>query len=284
MSAVMNDLPEGLGYLMNRLSKYPLLTKAEELELGVIIQGNRPGRKAAIHKLMTANIRLVITIARAYLRSDLDYCDVVQEGMIGLYKAATKFDPKRGLRFTTLATWWIKQAIRRGINDIADLIRLPVHVHEDLRVIRKAIRQHLMKYNHEPTLQEISQVSKLPVAKIEKLLCLQPALLVLDQESGDSDHTLLQMMTYEDASGVEERVHYQVMQQNLDRFLKRLQPNEAEVLRWRYGLYGEPETLDQIAQRLGVSKETVRNRQNRAERRLRKMYEFQSLKVFLEEV
>ncbi len=254
-------------YLVN-IGEVNLLKPAEEVELAKRIEA---GDKEARDHLINANLRLVVSVAKKYRGHGLPLDDLIEEGNIGLMRAVGKFDYRRGFKFSTYATWWIRQAIIRSIDEQSRIIRVPVHLSEEARQIKKAVNNLSAKLDHKPTVEEIAQELGWDVEKINRMN-LTPAMLQvksldapISQESEDSIGNLIP-----DDVDIAEHAENNVMHQYLVDLLGILDEREQQIIRLRFGLIdGKEYTLEQIGAELGITRERVRQLQAAALRKLR---------------
>ncbi len=295
---------------LKETSQVPLLTAEEERELAIRIQNGRKaqakveqargkralslqkklapiiedGIKAREH-LIKANMRLVISIARRFLGSGLPLLDLIQEGNLGLIRATEKFDPNRGFRFSTYATWWIRQSIGRAIAMQGRTIRLPVHVHEQVRYIYRKIYELQQEFGREPTLEEISQACGIEVQKVRWLIKVSWLPLSLDtplDEDENEDYALSRVIPDQNSPSPLQSTYHSMLREKLKEILETLPPREAQILRLRFGLEdGKPCTLEELGRRFGLSRERVRQLESSALRRLRQPINARLLKDFL---
>lgn len=242
---------------LNSLSTSTLLSADEEKHYGrLALAGDQAARKVMIE----SNLRLVVKIARRYLNRGLPLLDLVEEGNMGLIRGVEKFDPERGFRFSTYATWWIRQTIERAIMNQTRTIRLPIHIVKEMNVYLKAQRQLAQILDHDPTAEDIAEHLDKPVAKVEKMLKLNERVSSVDNAAGaSSDKPLLEAIANEDDLGPTEILQNDSMKANVAVWLQELADKQREVVCRRYGLLGyEIETLEQVAKELGVTRERVR--------------------------
>ncbi len=242
---------------LNSLSTSTLLSADEEKHYGrLALAGDQAARKVMIE----SNLRLVVKIARRYLNRGLPLLDLVEEGNLGLIRGVEKFDPERGFRFSTYATWWIRQTIERAIMNQTRTIRLPIHIVKEMNVYLKAQRQLSQILDHDPTAEDIAEHLDKPVAKVEKMLKLNERVASVDNAAGaSSDKPLLEAIANEDDLGPTEILQNDSMRANVAVWLQELADKQREVVCRRYGLLGyEIETLEQVARELGVTRERVR--------------------------
>jgi RNA polymerase primary sigma factor len=307
---VAADMDDGVGVYFKEVGYIPLLTKEEEVMLakrmgaGEVAKqrlygdGNgdlsaeerrelertiRDGQEAFDH-LVTANSRLVISIAKKYVGRGLSFLDLIQEGNVGLLRAARKFDYKRGHKFSTYATWWIRQAVTRAIADHGRTIRVPVHIGDQLNRLMRLARDLTQRFNRQPTTDELARYSGQPVQKIEQMLEYARIPVSLDKPVGeDGDSSLGDFIEDEDSEPPTDRVSQVLLRERLLESIETLPPREQRILRLRYGFQdGQMYTLAQIGQRLGITRERVRQLEAQALGRLRKPESLDDLKDYLD--
>jgi len=244
-----------------------ILTREEERELA---RRKDAGDEDAKKRLIEANLRLVMSITRAYTRADVPLLDLIQEGNLGLIRAVEKFDYRLGFKLSTYATWWIKQAVSRALSDQGRTIRLPTHVAERVRRLLRVRRQLAQKLSREPTPAELAKETGEPEERVIDLLSLVDDPVSLDSPVGDGDSFFADMIEDEDSARPDERTAVEHRHGELSRALARLNPRMQRVLVLRFGLDGEnPRTLEEIGTELGVTRERVRQLESRALRELR---------------
>lgn len=263
---------DSLQMFMRQIGKQPLLNRAQEIELSrAIKKGGKEGEKAK-EELVRSNLRLVVSIAKRFFGQGLPMMDLIQEGCFGLIKAAERFDGARGYRFSTYATWWVRQAIIRAITNQSRIIRLPVHVSDKIRLIRNATTELVNQLGRDPNTKELANHLKLTEKQVRSIMTASKIEPMSLQKSVGIDQTLENYSTDElYTSSPDEAVIRQTMGQLLYGALGSLQKNERYIVERRYGLNGLPVmTLKQLGEELCVSKETVRKTEQRALMKLKK--------------
>ena len=257
---------------LNELSKSKLLTADEEKIYGKrALQGDEEARKIMIE----SNLRLVVKISRRYLNRGLPLLDLIEEGNLGLIRAVEKFDPGRGFRFSTYATWWIRQTIERAIMNQTRTIRLPIHIVKEMNVYIKAQRLLAQTLDHEPSAEEIAKHLDKPVKTVAKMLNLNERVTSVDVPAGkDYERPLLDSISDDHSYSPSEKLQQDNIKNNITHWVYQLSDKQREVICRRYGLCGyENSTLEQVAQELGVTRERVRQIQMDALKRLKEILE-----------
>ena len=268
---------DSLQLFLNEAGRYPLLTAAEEVELAKRIER---GDQAAKDKMINSNLRLVVSIAKKYQGHGLSLLDLIQEGVIGLIRAAEKFDWRRGYKFSTYATWWIRQAVQRGVANKSRTIRIPVHIAEREQRLARAERDLLAKLGRPPTDQELAKAARISLKHLKEVREAARAVTSLDKPLGDDNDASIGDLLGAGTAGVEEEVEVSLTETTLHEALQHLSERDREVLRLRYGLgKEEPQSLEEIGRRLGLTRERVRQIEAQALGRLAVMREIAALRT-----
>ena len=263
---------------LNEIGANPLLTAEEELALARRLRaGDFPARQTLIER----NLRLVVNIAKHYLNRGIPLLDLVEEGNLGLIHALEKFDPERGFRFSTYATWWIRQTIERAIMNQTRTIRLPIHVVKELNVYLRTARELSHRLDHEPTAEDIAFALDCSVDSVNRMLKLNEKITSVDTPiGGDRDKALLDVLSDERGMGPELESQDDDMRASIVHWLEELNPKQREVLARRFGLLGyEPATLEDVGAEIGLTRERVRQIQVEGVRRLREILLSQGLSI-----
>lgn len=267
---------------LKEIGRVPLLSADEEVALALRIQ---EGDTEAKQELAEANLRLVVSIAKRYVGRGMQFLDLIQEGNMGLMKAVEKFDHTKGFKFSTYATWWIRQAITRAIADQARTIRIPVHMVETINKLVRVQRQLLQDLGREPTPEEIGAEMDLPTEKVREILKIAQEPVSLETPIGEEDDSHLGDFIEDDnATSPADHTAYALLKEQLDEVLEQLTDREENVLRLRFGLdkNGEIRTLEQVGQVFGVTRERIRQIEAKALRKLRHPSRSKQLKDFLD--
>jgi RNA polymerase primary sigma factor len=264
---------DALQLFLREAGRHALLTAAQEVELAKKIER---GDMQAKQRMIQSNLRLVVSIAKNYRNQGLPFLDLIQEGTLGLIRAVEKFDWRRGYKFSTYATWWIRQAVARALADKARTIRMPVHIVERMQKMNRSERTLWMELGREPTLEEIATEASLPLEQAKEVRAAARASASLDQPVGEQDDAVFGDFVAGDEPLPEESVELSLRSQALATALQALPDRERHVLVLRYGLIDEePKTLEEIGRRLGLTRERVRQIELESLRRLAGLREMQ---------
>ena len=266
---------------LKEIGRVPLLTPEEEIDLAIRIQ---EGDEKAKKRLSEANLRLVVSIAKRYLGRGMQFLDLIQEGNLGLIKAVEKFDYAKGFKFSTYATWWIRQAITRAIADQARTIRIPVHMVETINKVKKVSNQLLHTNGHEPTADEISAELDMPVNKVREIMRASQEPVSLETPIGEEEDSHLgDFIPDDDAPAPADAASHTLLKEQLGEVLDTLTPREEKVLKLRFGLGdGRPRTLEEVGKEFNVTRERIRQIEAKALRKLRHPSRSKKLKDFLD--
>jgi len=266
---------DALQLFLREAGRHALLTAPQEVELAKRIER---GDEDAKQRMIQSNLRLVVSIAKNYRNQGLPFLDLIQEGTLGLIRAVEKFDWRRGYKFSTYATWWIRQAVARALADKARTIRMPVHIVERLQKMNRAERMLWTQLGREPSLEEIAEEASLPIQQAHEVLAAARASTSLDQPVGDQEDAVFGDFVAGDGPLPEDEVEVSLRSQALSTALASLPERERRVLELRYGLYdAEPKTLEEIGRRLGLTRERVRQIELDTLRRLATLREMQAV-------
>jgi RNA polymerase primary sigma factor len=266
---------DALQLFLRDAGRHPLLTAAQEVELAKRIERGDGGAKQT---MIQSNLRLVVSIAKNYRNQGLPFLDLIQEGTLGLIRAVEKFDWRRGYKFSTYATWWIRQAVARALADKARTIRMPVHIVERMQKLNRAERTLWTQLGREPTLEEIAEEANLPLAQAHEVKAAARASTSLDQPVGDTEDAVFGDFVAGEGPLPDEQVEVSLRCQALAEALAALAERERRVLVLRYGLDdAEPKTLEEIGRRLGLTRERVRQIETEALKRLARLREMESV-------
>ena len=280
------SVPEGISIddpvrmYLKEIGKVPLLTADEEIELA---QRMEQGDEEAKKRLCEANLRLVVSIAKRYVGRGMLFLDLIQEGNLGLIKAVEKFDYTKGFKFSTYATWWIRQAITRAIADQARTIRIPVHMVETINKVIRVSRQLLQELGHDPSPEEIAAVMNMPVEKVRDILKIAQEPVSLETPIGEEEDSHLgDFIPDEDASEPSEAASFSLLKEQLMEVLDTLTPREKKVLELRFGIVdGRTRTLEEVGKEFNVTRERIRQIEAKALRKLRHPSRSKKLRDFL---
>ncbi|HJD23759.1 MAG TPA: RNA polymerase sigma factor RpoD [Firmicutes bacterium] len=266
---------------LKEIGRVPLLSPEEEIDLAIrIMNGDEKAKK----RLSEANLRLVVSIAKRYVGRGMQFLDLIQEGNLGLIKAVEKFDYTKGFKFSTYATWWIRQAITRAIADQARTIRIPVHMVETINKVKKVSSQLLHKNGHEPTAEEISEELDMPVDKVREIMRVAQEPVSLETPIGEEEDSHLGDFIQDDeAPAPADAASHTLLKEQLGDVLSTLTAREEKVLRLRFGLEdGRPRTLEEVGKEFDVTRERIRQIEAKALRKLRHPSRSKKLKDFLD--
>ena len=266
---------------LKEIGRVPLLTPEEEIELAIRIADDDPKAK---QRLAEANLRLVVSIAKRYVGRGMQFLDLIQEGNLGLIKAVDKFDYTKGFKFSTYATWWIRQAITRAIADQARTIRIPVHMVETINKVKKTNSQLLHKNGRDPSAEEIAAELDMPVDKVREILRVAQEPVSLETPIGEEEDSHLgDFIPDDDAPAPADAASMLLLKEQLNDVLKTLTPREAKVLALRFGLEdGHPHTLEEVGSEFGVTRERIRQIEAKALRKLRHPSRSKKLRDFID--
>ncbi|HIY81390.1 MAG TPA: RNA polymerase sigma factor RpoD [Firmicutes bacterium] len=266
---------------LKEIGRVPLLSPDEEVELA---QRMAEGDAYAKKRLAEANLRLVVSIAKRYVGRGMQFLDLIQEGNLGLIKAVEKFDHTKGFKFSTYATWWIRQAITRAIADQARTIRIPVHMVETINKVKKVSSQLLHQNGHDPTAEEIAAALDMPVDKVREIMRVAQEPVSLETPIGEEEDSHLgDFIPDDDAPAPADAASHTLLKEQLGEVLKTLTPREEKVLRLRFGLEdGRSRTLEEVGKEFNVTRERIRQIEAKALRKLRHPSRSKKLKDFLD--
>ena len=281
------EVPEGVStddpvrMYLKEIGKIPLLTAEEEIELAKKMEEGDPVAKK---RLAESNLRLVVSIAKRYTGRGMQFLDLIQEGNLGLIKAVEKFDYKKGYKFSTYATWWIRQAITRSIADQARTIRIPLHMVETINRTIRTSRQLTQQLGREPKAEEIAEVMKIPVHRVEEILKISMDPISLETPVGEEDDTHLGDFIKDSKSeGPSDAAAYSLLQEQLEEVMATLTDREKKVLSLRFGLEdGRARTLEEVGKEFNVTRERIRQIEAKALRKLRHPSRSRKLKDYLD--
>ncbi|HAA47028.1 MAG TPA: RNA polymerase sigma factor RpoD [Synergistaceae bacterium] len=279
----LEDLPlsDPVRMYLREIGKIPLLKPEEEVELAKRVEAGDPVGKA---KLVEANLRLVVSIAKKYIGRGMLFLDLIQEGNLGLIRAVEKFDYRKGFKFSTYATWWIRQAITRAIADQARTIRIPVHMVETINKLIRISRQLVQRLGREPTAEEIANEMGIGSERVEEIQRIAQEPVSLETPIGEEEDSQLgDFIEDKELPSPEDAAAGQLLREQLEGMLEDLTEREKEVLRLRFGLEdGHPYTLEEVGRRFGVTRERIRQIEAKALRKLRHPSRSKKLRDFLE--
>ncbi len=279
-SSEMMIVDDPVKVYLKEIGKVPLLSANDEIELA---KKMKDGNEYAKDRLAEANLRLVVSIAKRYVGRGMHFLDLIQEGNLGLIKAVEKFDYEKGYKFSTYATWWIRQAITRAIADQARTIRIPVHMVETINRVMRVSRQLVQELGREPTSGEIAKELGQPEEKIREILKIALDPVSLETPIGEEDSHLGDFIPDEDIPAPVEATSHIMLKEQLEEVLETLTPREAKVLQLRFGLIdGRQRTLEEVGREFNVTRERIRQIESKALRKLRHPSRSKKLKDFLE--
>ena len=268
---------------LREIGKIPLLSAEEELELAQRVVA---GDKKAKDKMAEANMRLVVSIAKRYSGRGLDFLDLIQEGNTGLLRAVEKFDPDKGFKFSTYATWWIRQAITRAIADQARTIRIPVHMVETINKLLRTQRRMTQELNREPTIEELAKELEMEPEKVEYVMKIKQDITSLDagvgRDGDEEDSVLRDFIEDEESATPEESAASQLLKEQVQEILSTLSDREQKIIKMRFGLEnGKSHTLEEVGQEFAVTRERIRQIEAKALAKLRKHKDSKKLHDYL---
>jgi len=266
---------DALQLFLNEIGRHRLLTPAEEIDLAKRIER---GELEAKDRMINANLRLVVSIAKKYQGSELTLLDLIQEGILGLIRAVEKFDWRKGYRFSTYATWWIRQAVERGMDAKARAIKLPINLVRDQRKLTRAENTLSVRLDRAPTEEELASEADMTVEEVRALRDVARTVTSLDRPLGEEDDAAFGDLLPFEGPGPDEVVHVSLAESAVRQALRELPEREREVVEMRYGLTGDPTPLREIGRRLGITPERVRQLESRALGRLGRMRELEALR------
>ncbi|HAG07131.1 MAG: RNA polymerase sigma factor [Clostridia bacterium 62_21] len=275
------DIDDPVRMYLKEIGRIPLLTPEEEVELAKRME---KGDEEAKRRLIEANLRLVVSIAKRYVGRGMLFLDLIQEGNLGLIKAVEKFDWRKGYKFSTYATWWIRQAITRAIADQARTIRIPVHMVETINKLIRVSRQLLQELGREPTPEEIAREMDISAEKVREIMRIAQEPVSLETPIGEEEDSHLgDFIEDQDAQAPAEEASFTLLREQLNEVLKTLTEREQRVLRLRFGLDdGRARTLEEVGQKFGVTRERIRQIEAKTLRKLRHPSRSKKLKDYLE--
>jgi RNA polymerase primary sigma factor len=267
---------DALRLFLNEISRYPLLTAAQEVELAKRIER---GDQQAKERMVSSNLRLVVSIAKKYQVKELTLLDLIQEGIFGLIRAAEKFDWRRGYKFSTYATWWIRQSIERGIANKARTIRIPVHILQRENKINRAERRLVVELGREPSDEELAEATELPVQQVRDARGAARAVTSLDRPVGEDEESSFGDLFQSDELPPDELVEISLREEEVRRAVSELPDPQRKIVKLRYGLNGspDPKSVEDVVRTLGIPREDVRRIERDALSRLGRVRELQGL-------
>lgn len=283
MAAEDNFADDSVKMYLREIGKIPLLSLEEEQKLAVQA---KKGSKRAKDKLAESNMRLVVSIAKRYSGRGLDLLDLIQEGNTGLLRAVDKFDPEKGFKFSTYATWWIRQAITRAIADQARTIRIPVHMVETINRVLRMKRKMTQEMNREPTNKELADALKMEEEKVDYVMRIRQDIASLDatigKEGDDEDSVLGDFVGDEERDSPEDAAAHQILKEQLAEIIKGLSDREQKIIKMRFGVGGgRPHTLEEVGNEFAVTRERIRQIEAKALSKMRKNTNTKKLHEYL---
>ena len=274
---------ESLQIYLQQISQIPLITVQDEIDLAAEI---KKGSEEAREKMITANLRLVVKIANEYSNLGLSLLDLINEGNIGLMKAVERFDPNKGGKLSTYASWWIKQSIKRALANQSKTIRLPIHMVDRVTQIRRTTAALIERLGRDPTDDELAEEMNLPVSKISHLMAVSKKPSSLESPLNDQEGaSLADVIADEKASSPSESLQSKSLRGDIDHVISSLDPREADIIRLRFGLEGrDPLTLEEVGEKIGITRERVRQLHEQAIRHARKKMHQHEKQFTVEEV
>ena len=287
LAELVVNASDPVGLYLKEIGAIPLALAEEEKELGVRI---KQGDERAKKRLTEANLRLFVSIARRYLGRGLSFLDLIQEGNLGLMKAVDKFDYEKGFKFSTYATWWIRQSVTRAIADQARTIRIPVHMVETINKINLLYKRYMSEFDREPTEKEVAKYMELPVEKVHEILAIMQDPVSLELPVNDEEDSTLGMFVPAENSEVEPRIEQNFLSEQMNAVLNKAFKKDVrkdarmlKVLKLRFGLIdGKPRTLEEVGKEFNVTRERIRQIEGSAIRKLRRLRYCQQLVDFLD--
>ena len=277
--SITNRESASLDKYLQEIARYDLITIDEEVELA---QRIRQGDRIALEKLTRANLRFVVSVAKQYQNQGLSLPDLINEGNLGLIKAAEKFDETRGFKFISYAVWWIRQSIMQAVNEQSRIVRLPLNQVTTLSKYKKAIQQFEQEHQRKPSPEELSEIMEIPVEKIKDTINVSGKNVSVDAPFGEAeDGTLLDVLQNSDAPKVDNSLINESLSIEIERIFATLSDREAEILKDSFGIGRQELTLEEIGIKVGLTRERVRQIREKAIRKLRHMSKSKLLKAYL---